>query len=120
MNLGLRHGKLPAFGRALVAMREAGERPIDPVLVTDCWPLATWFRDKLDWCALVCDPPERRFDLSPVHDLDVVAAHLDDAPPKWVEQLRAHSPRTVEVHAALPFVRELEPILSRLLETRHP
>jgi hypothetical protein len=132
VSLALRHGKLPAYGRELLAMREAGEVPADPVLVTDCWPLAHWFRDRLEWCALVCDPPERRFDLSPVHSLDVVAVFLgegppatarwpferDDAPPRWVDQVRAHAPKRLQVHDALAFARDLEQILFRLLETR--
>jgi hypothetical protein len=118
MNLALRHGKLPAYGRELVAMREAGEAPTDPVIVTDCWPLAIWFRNRVEWCALVCDPPEARFDLSPVHGLDVVAAHLDDTPPRWVEQLRAHAPRRLVIHEARAFARDLEPLLVGFLQSR--
>jgi hypothetical protein len=120
MTLSLRHGKLPAYGRQLLAMREAGEIPADPVIVTDSWPLALWFRNKVDWCVLVCDPPEARFDLSPVHGLDVIAVHIDDLPPRWIEQLRAHEPRSLEIHEARAFARELEPILSLFLDSRRP
>lgn len=118
MSLGLRHGRLPAFARDLLAMREAGECPVDPVIVTDCWPIARWFRDKIEWLALVCDPPEGRFDFSPVHALDVVAAHIDDQAPRWIEQLKTHAPRRLEVHEARAFARDMEPILMQFLASR--
>lgn len=116
MSLGLRHGWKPAYAKAIVTMRERGEAPSYPIIVTDCWPLAAWLRKHLDWPVLVCDPPERRFDLSIVHGLDVVAVHIDNAPSaKWIEQINAHTPRSLEIHEALSFTRDLERHLRALL-----
>lgn len=67
--------KLPAFGKALLDLRRAGKRPAFPVVVTDDWMIAYLARDRLDWFALVCDPPERRCDLTMLLDLDVMLVH---------------------------------------------
>jgi hypothetical protein len=120
VTLGLVHGGWrPAYAKELLAMREQGEAPVDPILVTDCWPLARKLRAWIDWPVLVCDPPERRFDLALVHGLEVIAVHTDAAPTAtWIAQIRAHAPRSLEVHEALSFARALEAHMTGLLARR--
>jgi hypothetical protein len=95
--------KLPAFGRALLELRKSGQRPSDPVVVTDDWTIAEAARQALDWYALVCDPPEVRRDLSMLLGLDVQVVYF--APRERIAPMaaavRAARPRRVTFVDAL-------------------
>lgn len=100
--------KLPAFGKALLDLRRAGARPDFPVAVTDDWRIAELVRQRLDWFALVCDPPTQRRDLSMLLDLDVIVIYTDRVG-AMTAAVRAARPRRLvhwEALAWLAMMRE--------------
>lgn len=110
--------KLPAWGKALLDLRKAGQRPAFPVVVTDDWQIAYLVRDRLDWFALVCDPPAQRRDLSMLLDLEVMVVHSGkpEEVGAMVSAVRAARPRKVvlwESLAWLAMVRETIDALDR-------
>ena len=85
---------MPAYGRQLLALREAGKRPAQPVYVTDCWPIAHEFRAR-ERFALMCEQPTLPFNFQMLRDLDVVIAPVCGGDyPRLMPQIRAARPKS--------------------------
>ncbi len=63
--------KLPAYGKELLAARQAGAKPAQPVIVTDSWKLAQLYRES-DIFALVCVQASEPYDFGLLYGLDVM------------------------------------------------
>jgi len=86
-------------------MRRAGVVPADTVVVTDLWSIAKLHRGLFgEVVTLVCDPPTRAFDLSPVHGLDVLAVHGGKVAPEWLRRVEAHTPASLLVASAAEWI----------------
>ncbi len=101
--------KLPAYGRELLAARQAGARPAQPVVVTDSWAVAQLYREA-DLFALVCSPPAEPFDFGLLYGLDVMLMLREDDVLGIAERVASAQPERLSVLLRA----DLLPVLSSL------
>lgn len=85
---------VPAYGRELVELRNAGKKPAQPVYVCDDWTICRMVRER-DRYALMVEDPKRPLDYLVLTGLDVVVMHRYGLGPLIRRNVRAVQPKSL-------------------------
>lgn len=104
--------RVPAYGKELLSLRRRNHRPLDPVVVTNSFDTARFYRG-LDFFAMVADPANAAWELCMLHDLDVSVILWPDG--GWFDR---DAGRYVETYDALGLLERISAVAPRSLRYR--